>query len=143
MKILLVEDDAALGHAMSTSLNKAGYSVNWAHDGFEADVALHDFVYDAVILDLGLPKKDGVSVLQAWRASGKTMPVLILTARDGWSEKVKGFDAGADDYVTKPFGLRELIARIRAVVRRTSASKPDCWISARTKDRSICSTPIC
>ena len=121
MKILLVEDDAALGHAMSTSLNKAGYSVNWAHDGFEADVALHDFVYDAVILDLGLPRFDGFEVLKRMRARKVTAPVIILTARDDLDDRVRGLDLGADDYLTKPFKLPELEARLRAQIRRNNS----------------------
>ena len=121
MKILLVEDDAALGHAMSTSLNKAGYSVNWAHDGFEADVALHDFVYDAVILDLGLPRIDGFEVLKRMRARKVTAPVIILTARDDLDDRVRGLDLGADDYLTKPFKLPELEARLRAQIRRNNS----------------------
>lgn len=121
MKILLVEDDAALGHAMSTSLNKAGYTVNWAHDGFEADVALHDFVYDAVILDLGLPRIDGFEVLKRMRARKVMAPVIILTARDDLDDRVRGLDLGADDYLTKPFKLPELEARLRAQIRRNNA----------------------
>ena len=122
VKILLVEDDAALGHAMSTSLNKAGYSVNWAHDGFEADVALHDFVYDAVILDLGLPRIDGFEVLKRMRARKVMAPVIILTARDDLDDRVRGLDLGADDYLTKPFKLPELEARLRAQIRRSNAT---------------------
>ena len=122
VKILLVEDDAALGHAMSTSLNKAGYSVNWAHDGFEADVALHDYVYDAVILDLGLPRIDGFEVLKRMRARKVMAPVIILTARDDLDDRVKGLDLGADDYLTKPFKLPELEARLRAQIRRSNAT---------------------
>jgi len=121
VKILLVEDDAALGHAMSTSLNKAGYTVNWAHDGFEADVALHDFVYDAVILDLGLPRIDGFEVLKRMRARKVMAPVIILTARDDLDDRVRGLDLGADDYLTKPFKLPELEARLRAQIRRNNA----------------------
>ena len=121
MKILLVEDDAALGHAMSTSLNCAGYTVNWAHDGYEADIALHDSVYDAVILDLGLPKIDGFEVLKRMRDRKVTAPVIILTARDDLDDRIKGLDLGADDYLTKPFKLPELEARLRAQIRRNNA----------------------
>ena len=121
MKILLVEDDAALGHAMSTSLNRAGYTVNWAHDGYEADIALHDNVYDAVILDLGLPKIDGFEVLKRMRDRKVTAPVIILTARDDLDDRIKGLDLGADDYLTKPFKLPELEARLRAQIRRNNA----------------------
>ena len=122
MKILLVEDDAALGHAMSTSLNRAGYTVNWAHDGYEADVALHDNVYEAVILDLGLPKIDGFEVLKRIRGRKVMAPVIILTARDDLDDRVKGLDLGADDYLTKPFKLPELEARLRAQIRRNNAT---------------------
>jgi two-component system OmpR family response regulator len=121
LKILLVEDDAALGHAMSTSLNRAGYTVNWTHDGHEAEVALHDNVYDAVILDLGLPKIDGFEVLKRMRARKVMAPVIILTARDDLDDRVKGLDLGADDYLTKPFKLPELEARLRAQIRRSNS----------------------
>jgi DNA-binding response OmpR family regulator len=121
VKILLVEDDAALGHAMSTALNRAGYAVNWAHDGYEADIALHDSVYDAVILDLGLPKIDGFEVLKRMRDRKVTAPVIILTARDDLDDRIKGLDLGADDYLTKPFKLPELEARLRAQIRRNNA----------------------
>ena len=123
MKILLVEDDAALGHAMSTSLNRAGYTVNWAHDGYEADVALHDNVYEAVILDLGLPKIDGFEVLKRMRGRKVMAPVIILTARDDLDDRIKGLDLGADDYLTKPFKLPELEARLRAQIRRNNATQ--------------------
>jgi len=121
VKILLVEDDAALGHAMSTSLNRAGYTVNWAHDGYEADIAMHENVYDAVILDLGLPKIDGFEVLKRMRNRKVMAPVIILTARDDLDDRVKGLDLGADDYLTKPFKLPELEARLRAQIRRNNA----------------------
>lgn len=122
MKILLVEDDAALGHAMSVSLNRAGYHVNWAHDGHEADVALHEQLFDAVILDLGLPKIDGFEVLRRMRGRMIMSPVIILTARDDLDDRVKGLDLGADDYLTKPFKLPELEARLRAQIRRNNAT---------------------
>jgi len=122
VKILLVEDDAALGHAMSTSLNRGGYHVHWAHDGYEADVALHDHVYKAVILDLGLPKIDGFEVLKRMRGRKVMAPVIILTARDDLDDRVKGLDLGADDYLTKPFKLPELEARLRAQIRRNNAT---------------------
>jgi DNA-binding response OmpR family regulator len=119
VKILLVEDDAALGHAMSVSLNRAGYHVNWAHDGHEADVALHEQLFDAVILDLGLPKIDGFEVLRRMRGRMIMSPV---TARDDLDDRVKGLDLGADDYLTKPFKLPELEARLRAQIRRNNAT---------------------
>lgn len=120
MRLLVVEDDRDLNRQLVKALSQAGYAVDHAYDGEEAEFLGETEPYDAVILDLGLPKKDGVSVLQAWREAGRTMPVLILTARDSWSEKVKGFDAGADDYVTKPFHLEEILARLRALVRRAT-----------------------
>lgn len=122
MRILLVEDDAALGHAMSTSLNRAGYTVTWAHDGHEADIALHDHVFDAVILDLGLPHIDGFEVLRRMRGRKVMSPVIILTARDDLDDRVKGLDLGADDYLTKPFKLPELEARLRAQIRRNNVT---------------------
>ena len=106
---------------MSTSLNRAGYTVNWAHDGYEADIALHDPVYDAVILDLGLPKIDGFEVLRRVRGRKVMAPVIILTARDDLDDRVKGLDLGADDYLTKPFKLPELEARLRAQIRRNNS----------------------
>ena len=121
MRILLVEDDAALGQAMNTALQRAGYTVDWSHDGHEADIALHDQVYEAVILDLGLPRIDGFEVLKRMRARKITSPVIILTARDGLEDRVHGLDLGADDYLTKPFKLPELEARLRAQIRRNNA----------------------
>lgn len=121
MRILLVEDDAALGQAMSTALSRAGYTVDWSHDGQEADNALHDQVYEAVILDLGLPRIDGFEVLKRMRARKVTAPVIILTARDDLDDRVHGLDLGADDYLTKPFKLPELEARLRAQIRRNNA----------------------
>jgi two-component system OmpR family response regulator len=105
---------------MKTALAGAGYVVDVAADGEEGHFLGDTEPYDAVVLDLGLPVMDGASVLKKWRRAGRTMPVLILTARDGWSEKVAGFDAGADDYVTKPFRMEELLARLRALIRRAA-----------------------
>ena len=121
MRLLVVEDDKDLNRQLVQALGQAGYAVDRAFDGEEGLFLGETEPYDAVVLDIGLPKKDGVAVLEAWRKSGRTMPVLILTARDTWSEKVRGFDAGADDYVTKPFGSRELSSRVRAVLRRAEA----------------------
>jgi DNA-binding response OmpR family regulator len=121
VRILLVEDDAALGQAMSLALTRAGYTVDWSHDGHEADIALHDQVYEAVILDLGLPRIDGFEVLRRMRARKVTAPVIILTARDDLDDRVRGLDLGADDYLTKPFKLPELEARLRAQIRRNNA----------------------
>jgi two-component system OmpR family response regulator len=120
MRILLVEDDPDLSRQLRQALGDAGYAVDSAPDGEEAQFLGEEEPYDAVVLDLGLPKVDGVSVLERWRRQGKTFPVLILTARGAWSEKVAGFDAGADDYLTKPFHTEELLARLRALVRRAT-----------------------
>ena len=120
MRILVVEDDKDLNRQLAAALRDEQYSVDVAFDGEEGHFLGDTEPYDAVVLDLGLPELDGVSVLKRWRGDGKTMPVLILTARDAWSEKVAGFDAGADDYVTKPFRIEEVLARIRALIRRAS-----------------------
>ena len=120
MRILVVEDDKDLRRQLKESLTTSGYVVDAAPDGEEGHFLGDTEPYDAVILDLGLPLIDGVTVLKRWRAAGHAFPVLILTARDQWSEKVAGFDAGADDYVTKPFVTEELLARLRALVRRAA-----------------------
>ncbi|MGX5732836.1 response regulator transcription factor [Hyphomicrobiales bacterium] len=120
MRLLVVEDDKDLNRQIVTALENAGYAVDKAFDGEEGLYLGETEPYDAIILDLGLPKVDGVAVLQGWRRAGKTMPVLILTARDRWSDKVGGFDAGADDYVVKPFHIEELLARVRALLRRAA-----------------------
>ena len=120
MRLLVVEDDPDLNRQLATALTDAGYVVDRAFDGEEGHFLGESEPYDAVILDIGLPKMDGISVLEAWRRAGRAMPVLILTARDRWSDKVQGFDAGADDYVAKPFHLEEVLARIRALLRRSA-----------------------
>ncbi|MBM1174850.1 response regulator transcription factor [Microvirga arabica] len=120
MRLLVVEDDKTLNKQIVTALEQAGYAVDTAMDGEEGQFLGETEPYDAIILDLGLPKVDGVSVLTAWRREGRKMPVIILTARDRWSDKVQGFDAGADDYVTKPFHMEELLARVRALLRRSA-----------------------
>ena len=120
MRLLLVEDDQDLNRQLAAALEKAGYAVDRAYDGEEGAFLGQTEPYDAVILDLGLPAKDGLSVLKEWRASGRVMPVIALTARDRWNDKVQAFDAGADDYVTKPFHMEEVLARVRAVVRRAA-----------------------
>lgn len=120
MRVLIVEDEPDLVKQMSRALLEAGYSIDVATDGEEGQYLGETEPYDAVVLDLGLPKVDGISVLSAWRAQDRDMPVLILTARDTWNEKVSGFDAGADDYLTKPFHMEELLARLRALIRRTA-----------------------
>jgi two-component system OmpR family response regulator len=120
LRLLVIEDDKDLNRQLVAALETAGYAVDHATDGEEGHFLGDTEPYDAVVLDIGLPKLDGISVLTAWRKAGKIMPVLILTARDGWSEKVQGFDAGADDYVAKPFHLEEVLARLRALLRRAS-----------------------
>ncbi len=120
MRILLVEDDPDLSRQLKLALDDAGYAVDHAADGEEGHYLGESEPYDAIILDLGLPKIDGVSVLEKWRRGSVGTPVLILTARGAWSEKVAGFDAGADDYLTKPFHTEELLARLRALVRRAA-----------------------
>ena len=118
MRLLVVEDDRDLNRQIVSALEHAGYAVDRAHDGEEGQFLGETEPYDAVVLDLGLPKKDGIGVLEAWRKAGRAMPVLLLTARDSWSDKVQGFDAGADDYVAKPFHMEEVLARVRALLRR-------------------------
>ena len=120
MRVLVVEDDPDLGRQLTEALTQAGYAVDLAPDGEEGHFLGDTEPYDAAVLDLGLPKLDGVRVLEKWRNAGKDMPVLILTARDRWSEKVAGFDAGAADYLTKPFVTEELLARLRALMRRAA-----------------------
>jgi two-component system OmpR family response regulator len=120
MRLLVVEDDRDLNGQIVTALEAAGYAVDCAFDGEEGWFLGDTEPYDAVVLDIGLPKRDGVSVLEAWRKDGRAMPVLILTARDRWSDKVQGFDAGADDYVGKPFHMEEVLARLRALLRRAA-----------------------
>lgn len=118
MRVLLVEDDQMIGESLHHAFGKAGMAVDWAHDGEEADEALVVQSYDLILLDLGLPKKSGLTVLKALRAKGIQTPVLILTAQDAIDDRVNGLDAGADDYLVKPFALKELEARVRALSRR-------------------------
>jgi two-component system OmpR family response regulator len=120
VRVLVVEDDADLSCQLAEALREAGYAVDTAADGEEGHYLGDSEPYDAVVLDIGLPVMDGISVLEKWRRDGRTMPVLILTARDRWSDKVQGIDAGADDYVAKPFHIEEVLARVRALVRRAS-----------------------
>ena len=120
MRILVVEDDPDLNRQLTEALKTAGYVVDSARDGEDGHFLGDTEPYDAVVLDIGLPRMDGISVLEAWRRAGRKMPVLILTARDRWSDKVQGIDAGADDYVAKPFHIEEVLARIRALVRRAA-----------------------
>ncbi|MCX7363928.1 MAG: response regulator transcription factor [Alphaproteobacteria bacterium] len=120
MKILLVEDDRLLAQQVAHALRDENFVVDIASNGEDGQHLGETEAYDAAVLDLGLPKVPGATVLRAWRKSGRQLPVLILTARDGWSEKVDGFKAGADDYLTKPFRVEELIMRLRALVRRSA-----------------------
>lgn len=120
LRILVVEDDKDLNRQLVRALSDAGYAVDSAADGEEGYYLGDSEPYDLVILDIGLPKMDGLSVLEQWRRSNRNMPVIVLTARDRWSDKVAGMDAGADDYVAKPFHMEELLARVRAQVRRAS-----------------------
>ena len=120
MRLLVVEDDQDLNRQIVKALEDAGYAVDRAFDGEEGHFLGETEPYDAVVLDVGLPKMDGIAVLERWRRAGRVMPVLILTARDRWSDKVMGFDSGADDYVAKPFHMEEVLARLRALIRRTT-----------------------
>jgi len=122
MRVLIVEDEPNLRQQLQNTLEGAGYAVDTAGDGEEGHFLGSTEAYDAIVLDLGLPEVDGLTVLDRWRKEGKTTPVLVLTARDSWSDKVAGLDAGADDYVAKPFQTEELIARLRALIRRASGN---------------------
>jgi len=148
MRILVVEDNADLRRQLAEALSQSGYAVDLASDGEDGHFLGDTEPYDAVILDLGLPKMDGVSVLERWREDSRDFPVLILTARDRWSEKVAGFDAGADDYLTKPFVTEELLARLRALLRRAtghSAAALECGVlrvDTRSARASVNGSPI-
>lgn len=119
MRILIVEDELILAEQLREALSKAAYAVDVAHNGLDGHHLGATEAFDAVVLDLGLPQMDGITVLSKWRVAGRKMPVLILTARNDWHQKVTGIDAGADDYLTKPFHMEELLARLRALIRRT------------------------
>jgi two-component system, OmpR family, response regulator len=148
MRILVVEDDRELLRQLADALIQAGYVVDRASDGEEGHFLGDTEPYDAVILDVGLPRMDGISVLERWRRDGRTMPVLILTARDRWSDKVAGIDAGADDYVAKPFHVEEVLARVRALIRRAAghaASDIHCGplrLDTRASRASLDGTPL-
>lgn len=122
MRALVVEDDQDLARQLTEALVGTGYAVDTAHDGEEGHFLGDTEPYDVIVLDIGLPVMDGIEVLEQWRAAEKSTPVLILTARDRWREKIAGLDAGADDYVTKPFQMEEVLARIRALVRRSTGN---------------------
>ena len=127
MRVLVVEDDPLLGEALAAGLRQRQHVVDWFRDGTRAHAALVDVPYDAVVLDLGLPGGDGMRWLRQWRGEGRTMPVLILTARDGVQDRIAGLDAGADDYLVKPITLDELAARLRALARRSSGRAESVW----------------
>jgi two-component system, OmpR family, response regulator len=120
MRILVVEDEARIAGRLAAALREAGYAVDCASDGAKAEFLGGTEDYDAAVLDLGLPKVDGLTVLKRWRDAGLAFPVLVLTARGSWHEKVRGIDGGADDYVAKPFRMEEVLARLRALIRRSS-----------------------
>lgn len=122
MKILLVEDDAMIGRAVKQGLTAEGFTVDWVQDGISAELAVDNAGYDLAILDLGLPRKDGLQLLASVRKKGNRIPVLIATARDAVADRIAGLNAGADDYVVKPFDLDELVARIRALIRRSAGN---------------------
>lgn len=124
MRLLLVEDDIDLMTSLRKDLERAGYAVDTADNGIDAEFMGQESIYDAVVLDLGLPKRSGLEVLTHWRETGCTMPVIVLTARDSWHERVDGFKKGADDYVGKPFHVEELLARLNAVLQRSNNQAP-------------------
>ena len=127
MRLLLVEDDAMIGEAVLDLLRAEHYAVDWVGDGEMADAATTTQTYDLILLDLGLPRRDGLEVLKAWRARKLRTPVLIATARDSVPQRVQGLDAGADDYILKPYDLDELLARIRALLRRADGRAEPCY----------------
>jgi two-component system OmpR family response regulator len=133
MRILVVEDDKDLNAQLAAALRDAGYVVDSAFDGEEGQFLGDTEPYDTVILDIGLPQMDGLSVLEQWRRNGRGMPVLLLTARDRWSDKVQGIDAGADDYVAKPFHIEEVLARVRALVRRAAGHSSNTLVSGAVR----------
>ncbi len=148
MRLLLVEDDAMIGDSVLAGLRQDGFAVDWVRDGQAAELAIENDVYDLVVLDLGLPRKNGLEVLSWMRAKGNTAPVLILTARDAVSDRVQGLDRGADDYVVKPFDLDELAARVRALLRRRAGrAEPvithgDLVINPATREASLAGRPL-
>jgi two-component system OmpR family response regulator len=135
LRILVVEDEPALREQLVAAMKNAGYAVDCAENGERADFLGQTEIYDAAILDLGLPKVDGLTVLRRWRQAGSLTPVLILTARGSWHEKVQGIDGGADDYVSKPFRMEEVLARLRALIRRSTGQVvPELHCGAVTLD---------
>jgi len=148
MRLLLVEDDPMIGEGVLAGLRQDGFAVDWVRDGQAAELAIENDVYDLVVLDLGLPRKDGLEVLSAMRSKGNTVPVLILTARDAVPDRIRGLDRGADDYVAKPFDLDELAARVRALLRRRAGrAEPvithgDLVINPSTREASLAGRPL-
>src|SRR5919197_2666617 len=135
MRVLVVEDDAMIGRAVVAGLHEQGYAVDWVRDGTEAELALAHAVYDIALLDLGLPRRDGLEVLKGVRRAKNDLPVLIITARDSVADRIAGLDGGADDYLVKPFDLDELLALTRAVIRRHEGrGKPEMSCGALTMD---------
>ena len=130
MRVLLVEDDPLLGDAVQAGLRQAGHAVDWLTDGVSASAALASEDYVALVLDIGLPRRSGLDVLRQLRQAGDTLPVLLLTARDTVADRIAGLDAGADDYLIKPFDLGELQARLRALIRRGGSQSPPCLVAA-------------
>ncbi len=148
MRLLLVEDDTMIGEAVLDLLRDEHYAVDWVRDGDMAATALLGQHYDLVLLDLGLPRRDGLAVLAEWRARGDRTPVLIATARDAVAQRVAGLDAGADDYIVKPYALDELLARIRALLRRAAGraepvySHGDVAIHPATREVTVSGVPV-
>ncbi len=143
MRVLVVEDEALLARQLTMALGDNGYAVDWAEDGERADLLGRTERYDAVVLDLGLPKIDGLTLLRRWRDAGMGVPVLVLTARASWHEKVQGIDGGADDYVSKPFRMEEVLARLRALIRRASGQiTPELRCGALTLDPRIAKVTV-
>ena len=143
MRVLVVEDETRLSRELARALTEAGYAVDCAADGEQANFLAHTEQYDAIVLDLGLPKIDGLTLLRGWRQAGIVSPVLILTARGSWHEKVQGIDGGADDYVAKPFRIEEVLARIRALIRRASGlAQPELHCGALTLDPRTSSVSV-
>ncbi len=135
MRALVAEDEARLSQQLSAALRENGYAVDCAADGEKADFLAQTETYDVVVLDLGLPKVDGLTILRRWRDAGMKVPVMVLTARGSWSEKVQGIDSGADDYLSKPFRMEELLARLRSLIRRASGlPSPELRCGAVTLD---------
>jgi two-component system OmpR family response regulator len=143
VRVLVVEDEAALREQLAAALENAGYAVDSAADGERADFLGQTEQYDAVVLDLGLPRIDGLTVLRRWREAGILAPVLVLTARGSWHEKVQGIDGGADDYMSKPFRMEEVLARLRALIRRASGqANPELRCGALTLDLRIAKVTV-